>query len=310
MPGLPSITVIGLGGVGGWYGGRLARAGAMVRFLVRRDVDLLRREGLHVESKEGAFHLPQVEAYDDPSAVPPSDLVLVALKTTANDQLPRLLPGLLAPGGAVALLQNGLGVEEEAAAVLPGATILGGLCFLCSQKFGPNRIRHLDYGAVIFGQHGATGQTPWVDRAVATFAAAGLPAQAAPDLRAARWRKLAWNIPYNGLSVVLGANTRQLMQDADARALVARLMAEVEAAAQADGHPVPAGAVAKMLVDTAAMVPYAPSMKLDFDARRPLEISAIYDRPLAAARVAGAVMPETRALRDQLAFLDRRNRGG
>jgi 2-dehydropantoate 2-reductase len=303
---------VGAGAVGGLYGARLAAAGHDVHFLVRSSADQLRREGLHVRSVDGDIDLPAPSIADDPGAVPAVDVVLVALKTTANDALPAILPHLVGPGTVVVMLQNGLGVEALAAACVPGTVVLGGLCFVCSSLVAPGRIEHVDYGAVTLGEHradgAAAGVTPAVEAVAADLAAAGVTVQAQPDLVAARWKKLVWNVPYNGLSVVLGAGTDELMADPDARALVRTLMEEVQQGARSQGREVPDAFVDQMLADTEAMTPYRTSMALDFDHRRPLELGAIYRAPIAQAAAAGVALPVTAALCEQLAMLDRRNR--
>jgi 2-dehydropantoate 2-reductase len=207
------------------------------------------------------------------------------------------------------MFQNGLGAEEEAARVVPGVTVLGGLCFVCSLQVGRGHIRHVDYGAVTVAEHRADGApagvTPAVEGLVADLVAAGVRATAQPDLVLARWKKLVWNIPYNGLSVVLDAGTDELMGDPATRALVHQLMREVQAGAASQGRAIDEAFVDQMLADTEAMTPYRTSMRLDFDQARPLELDAIYRTPLERA---GGVMPRTDALCRQLAFLDARNR--
>jgi 2-dehydropantoate 2-reductase len=307
-----SYAVVGLGAVGGLYGGRLAAAGFPVHFLVRRDAEAIRAGGLHVRSVDGDRTVADVSVTDDPTAIPPVDVVLVATKTTSWESVAPVLGTLAGPGTVVVMLQNGLGVEERAAAAAPGATVLGGLCFVCARLEAPGRIDHVDYGTVNLAEHRADGAPAGVTDAVAAVAedltASGSAVVTNPDLVTARWKKLVWNIPYNGLSVVVGAGTDELMADPDARALVEVLMREVQAGASADGRTIDDAFVEQMLVDTERMTPYATSMRLDFDGGRPLEIDAIYRAPLARARAAGIAMPATEALARQLAFLDRRAR--
>ena len=150
------------------------------------------------------------------------------------------------------------------------------------------------------------GATDAVLALVDDLAGAGIAASALDDLALGRWKKLVWNIPYNGLSVVLDAGTDELMADAATRSLVEALMREVVAGAAACGPRIPDAFVQQMLDDTERMIPYATSMKLDYDAGRPLELDAIYGAPLAAAREAGHEMVRVQALYEQLRFLDRR----
>lgn len=309
-------AVVGVGAVGGLYGGRIAAAGHSTTFVVRtaESAAAIRDGGLHVTSVDGDIDLPDVDVVDADHLddVPPADVVFVALKTTANAALATLLPPLVGPDTIVVLLQNGLGAEEQAADAVPGATILGGLCFVCSLQVGPGRIDHVDYGAVTLGEHRpdgtAAGITPAVEAVAADLAAAGVRVTPQPDLVLARWKKLVWNVPYNGLSVVLDAGTDELMADPSTRALVHDLMREVQAGAASQGRTIDDTFVEQMLVDTDKMTPYRTSMKLDFDAGRPLELDAIYRTPLARARAAGVELPRIATLATQLGFLDRRAR--
>ena len=119
-----------------------------------------------------------------------------------------------------------------------------------------------------------------------------------------------WNIPYNGLSVVLDANTAELVAAPDTRQLVEQIMSEVVADARACGANVGDEIVPKMLQDTEQMTPYRTSMKIDYDERRPMEVEAIFGNPLRAAQQTGAVSPLIGMLYRQLKFLDARNRAG
>jgi 2-dehydropantoate 2-reductase len=310
-PGHRTYTVVGLGAVGGYYGARLAAAGHVVRFVARSDVDHVRRHGLVVESPHGDVKLTNVEVYGDLSAVPASDVVLLAVKTTDNDAVLPHLGELVGPDSIVVVMQNGLGVEETIAAALPEAQVLGAMCFVCCHKVGPGHVRHLDYGQVTIGEHRAGGEAAGITDAVRAVASdlrvAGLSVQTVEDLATGRWRKLVWNIPYNGLSVVLDAGTDQLMADPVSRKLVEELMWEVVGGAAACGHHIDDGFVETMLRTTDEMTPYKTSMKLDFDAGRPLELDAIYRAPIRAARHAGFEMRRAEVLYRQLRFLDHRS---
>lgn len=301
-------AIIGCGALGGLYGARLHQAGAEVHFLFHSDFDHVRRHGLRVDSIWGDLHLRDIHAYQSVRDMPPCDVVCVCLKTTSNKLLPELLPPITGPGAAVLLMQNGLGAEPEVAQFLPGAKVAGGLCFLCSHKVGPGHIRHMDYGRIEFALFSAGGKD-MLQEIVADFRAAGVPSETAGDLVTARWKKLCWNIPYNGLCVVLNAETDRLMADAHTRELIRQLMAEVVVGARAAGGEIPHDFPAKLMAYTETMKPYSPSMKLDFEAGRPMEIEYIYDRPLAVAQAAGVTLPRMGVLADQLHFLDRRREG-
>ncbi len=300
-------AILGVGGLGGFYGARLQRAGLEVHYLLHSDYDYVRQYGLKIESVDGDFALPQVNAYQSVQQMPTCDVVAIALKTTQNFLLPDLLPSLVQPGGVVLVLQNGLGIEPEIAAIVPQAQILGGLCFLCANKVGPGHIRHLDYGQIVLGAYqpgdAPAGITPEMEQVAADFWQAGIALRLEPDLLLARWQKLVWNIPFNGLSVVLNAQTDALMGNPAARSLALALMQEVAAAAAGVGRTIPPEFLEAMLTHTENMRPYRTSMKLDYDAHRPMEIETMFGNPLRAAQATGVATPKLEMLYQQLLFL-------
>ncbi len=307
------IGVVGMGAVGGYYGGLLARAGFEVHFLVRSDYDYIKKNGLIVESKDGDFSLEAVNAYCCAEKMPACDVVIVALKTTQNHLLPEILPKVARESGSVILLQNGLGAEKEVSGILPGATIIGGLCFLCSTKVGPGRIRHLDYGSIKIGQYtpggGAAGITPRLKNIAELFARASVSVDAVEDLGKARWEKLVWNMGFNGLSVVLKATIGRIMKNSASRLLVQEIMTEVISGARACGYTLKKNFAELMMAATDRMIDYSPSMKLDFEAGRALEIEDIYWRPIRAAEAEGFKMNRCRILAYQLEFLSGSRQG-
>lgn len=295
-------AVIGTGALGGFYGGMLAHAGADVHFLFNSDYDFVRQNGLKVDSVLGDFHLTQVNAYKKTSDMPVCDVVLICLKTTNNGILKAILPFLLHPNTLVVLIQNGLGIEEKLAEDFPELSIAGGLGFICSNKVGDGHIAHLDYGRITIGSHQGDNEQV-IKQVLSDFEEAGVPTAFAENLKLARWKKLVWNVPYNGMCVVLNTTTEQLMQHPKTYELMRVLMLEVIAAANACGVEIGSDFAQAMLDSTTKMRPYAPSMKLDYDFRRPLEIEAIYTATISAAKEAGFDMSAVSVLERQLHFI-------
>ncbi len=304
MQTIQQIAVIGTGAVGGYYGGRLQQAGFELHFLLHNDYAHVRDHGLVIESPTGNFRLPEVNAYNNPDKMPQCDLAIIALKTTKNHLLPTILPQVVKAKGLVLTLQNGLSAESTVAACIGADRVLGGLCFLCSNKVLPGHIQHLDYGLVTLGEYRVDGRpggiTPRLEKLGAALQSADIPIQLIEDLLLARWKKLVWNIPFNGLSVARNARTDQLLADPETRRLCEILMQEVAKTAAACARPIDPAFIEKMMTDTEQMKPYAPSMKLDFDRGRPMEIESIYAQPLREAQAAGIAMPETEKLYGQL----------
>lgn len=308
-------AVVGSGAVGGFYGIRLAHAGADVQFLFRNEADAyaVRADGLDLRSPDGDLLLEDVQVAADWTQLDPCDVLIVAVKATSNaDVLVHLTEHadrLLAPDGGILLVQNGIGTEPAFAAAAPGREVLGGLAFLCSHRAGPRQIEHLDYGTLTIASHGpadeAAGVTPLMRAIAADLASAGTQALLDEDLVRARWRKLMWNIPFNPLSVILDATTDKLVAHPATLDLIRTLMAEVAAAAAAEGRELPDSLIDDLVAATARMAPYATSMKLDADAGRPMEVDVMLAEPLRRAARAGVAMPAVAVLHSQLAFLDR-----
>lgn len=310
----PVVGIIGTGAIGGFYGVMLARAGFDVHFLLRSEFSAVAERGLQVDSAvHGALTLNPVQAYSSAEDMPPCDWLLVGAKTTSNAGLAPSIIQAAKPDAKVLVLQNGLDVEDSLRALLPDSLhLLGGLCLICVHREGAGQITHQALGAVNVGYH--SGPAPddavrmaIVEEGAGLFRAAGLDSQAMPNLHQARWQKLVWNIPYNGLSVLLGASTTPLMADTDSRALIQALMAEVVQGAKACGHDMPPGYAEYLFMMTEKMPDYWPSMYHDFLHKRPLELEAIYARPLAAAKAAGCELPRIESLYRTLSFIDRRN---
>src|SRR5438874_1089222 len=127
------IAVVGCGALGTFYGAKLAAAGHEAHFLLRSDYEVVRRQGVEIRSEEGSFHVWPHAALD-PVDIGTADLVLVGLKTTANDQFAKLLPPLVGPPTVVLTLQNGLGNEAALAEIVGAERVLGGLCFVCLNR--------------------------------------------------------------------------------------------------------------------------------------------------------------------------------
>ncbi|MCW0483302.1 putative 2-dehydropantoate 2-reductase [Gaoshiqia sediminis] len=295
-------AIIGAGALGGYYGGRLAQAGSDVHFLFNTDYTYVCDNGFRVDSVSGNFHLSKLNAYNSTSAMPVCDVVLVCLKTTNNHLLPELLKPILHANTLVVLVQNGLGLEESLERHLPDIQLAGGLAFICSNKIGPGHIRHLDLGKLVLGAH-KMNQPEVLQQVCRDFQQAGVPCQMSDDLYFSRWQKLVWNVPFNGLTVVLNTTTDRIMANHSSRELAFELMLEVVAAANQCGVKLEESFARKMLDMTAGMTPYAPSMKLDFDFKRPMEIEAIYSNPVSKAAEAGFAMKQVAMLEKQLRFI-------
>lgn len=306
-------AIIGVGAVGGYYGGLLARHGFDVHFLLHNDYHHVMNHGLIVDSIDGDFLLHRVNAYASAADMPLCDVVIVALKTTQNSYLDNILPHVSKDGGTVVVLQNGIGVEQNIAQIVPGRTVVGGLCFLCSNKIGPGHIKHIDYGVVTLGEYitgyKPAGITSILESLSKTFQQAGISVALSDNLGEARWKKLVWNVPFNGLSVVLNSTTDRIIAIRASRLLSKEIMMEVINGAAACGYNIDKTFADQMMNLTEQMKAYKPSMMLDFETGRPLEINAMYWQPISSVEAKGHSMPATRTLALQLEYFNETGHG-
>jgi 2-dehydropantoate 2-reductase len=290
------IAVVGSGAVGCYYGGRLANDGRDVHFLMRSDLAHVTTHGLRVHSPAGDFFLPSVRAYGTPEEIGPCDLVIIALKATANDALGRLIPPLLHARTLLLTLQNGLGGDEWLAKRFGTERVLGGLCFVCLNRTAPGEVHHLAQGEISIGELSGPPQSR-TQLIAAAFNQADVPCQVVESLATARWKKLAWNIPFNGLAIAAGGiDTQRILTDPGLNKLARELIREVIAAANRLGHELPPSIEDIQMKATESMGPYRPSSLIDFLEGRDVEVEPIWGEPLRRAQAAGAITPRLEML--------------
>ncbi len=309
------IAVIGAGAVGGYYGARLAQAGHDVRFLLRRDLDAVRANGLRIFSPDGDFHLTDVTVAASPAQLGEVDWVICSLKTTALGSAQELVGPSVGPNTRILALMNGLGVEEHFAEWFGAERVSGGMAFVCINRGEPGVIHHLDYGRISLG-HALDDQSQNAELD-ALLRSANIDTVVAPNLRYARWEKLCWNIPFNGLSVAGGGiGTATIVGDAGLRATAERAMREVVAAGNADLAANGSAArldedevVERMFALTETMGDYRTSMAIDYVLGNELEAEAILANPVRRALALGVAVPTMATLSALVAQADRVRRG-
>jgi 2-dehydropantoate 2-reductase len=294
---LPKIAIVGSGAIGLYYGVKLARAGMDVRFLMRGDLAAVRARGsLLLQEKNGITELRPVAAFGSTKEIGPVDLVIVTLKTTANGELARLLPPLLGPHTVIFTLQNGLGSDEQLAGLFGAERVMGGLAFIAATRTAPGEVMCYHPGSIALGEFGRPPQDR-IRALAAQFEAAGVKTRVVDDLNEARWRKLVWNIPFNGLAIAAGGvATDRLCADPLLAVEVRALMREVQLAAGRLGFTIPDKFLQQQFDVTPPMGAYRPSSLVDFLAGREVEVEAIWGEPLRRAQAAGASMPRLEKL--------------
>jgi 2-dehydropantoate 2-reductase len=318
------IGIVGSGALGSFYGAKLSKSGFDVRFLLRSDFEAVQQRGIFIRSVDGDFHIrPPSARY--PEQIGRCDLVIVGLKTTANDQFSSLLSPLVDGETSVLTLQNGLGNEAALAQLFGPQNVLGGLCFVCLNRIEPGVVHHIGHGSVVIGEYQRRPETR-TEEIAGAFRQAGVLCEVTDDLEQSHWEKLVWNIPFNGLGVASCAgyeavvrgqvsagaplgpclSTDQLLADPHWAALVRELMHEVIEIARALQCQVPFSLADVQIERTLEMGAYHASTLIDFKRNKPLELQSLFLLPLQHARKAGVSAPRLAALSTLLAQLERR----
>lgn len=298
-------AIIGSGAIGGYYGGMLTKGGKDVHFLFNSDYNQVKAHGLRIDSINGDFEINPVQAYNSTKDMPKCDIILVCLKTTNNHILKELLAPLLHLDSIVILIQNGLDMESDLSNDFSNIQIAGAMAFIYSNKTGPGHISHFGLGSINIGSY-SCHDLDVLNQVNTDLRESNIDSQIV-DLEIARWKKLIWNIPYNGMTVALNTMTDQLMINSSTRVLIYELMIEVIRAANRVGQGrfhIDEFLADKLMETTDRMAPYSPSMKVDYDNKRALEIEYIYNRPILKAREAGYEMARTSMLSAQLQFIE------
>lgn len=301
---LGKIGVVGPGAIGGFYGGMLAQSGEDVHFLFRSTFDDILRSGLTlVHHREGgrSAKVGNLHAYDSPSSLGPCDWIIVAVKATANSALEEMIRPMIGPSTRLLTLQNGMGNVENLHRLFgEDRQIMAGLCFTCINRTSPSVIESLLPGYVQFGQLGGRLSRD-AETMVQAFETSGIKVRRADSLDDALWRKLCWNVPFNGLAIAAGGITTDLiLADSKLKKRAHDLMLEVQQAAYAHGVEIEDSFLNRQFELTEPMGPYRPSSLIDFLDGKPVEVDAIWGEPLGRGLAKKVPMPETEKLLNEL----------
>ena len=310
------VVVYGTGGVGGYFGGRLAEAGEDVTFLARgAHLDAIRANGLTVESIKGNFVVRPARAESDPAAIGPVDLVIVGVKTWQVRESAEAMRPLIGPETLVLPLQNGVDAPYELAEALdkPGELphVLGGLCRLVTMVAGPGVIKHAGMEPYLAFNRLDCQPDPRVDKLLTAFQKAqGLTVEVPADIVAALWAKFAFIAPFSGVGAVTRVPAGKLRAVPESRALLEAALREVVAVAQARGVTLPADPVERVLAQVDGLPEGGTaSMQRDIMEGRPSELEAQNGSVVRMGKAAGVPTPANQFLYAALLPQERKARG-
>ena len=302
--GLGKVALVGTGAVGGYYGGMLALHGHDVHFLFRSTHDAVQSKGLwliHNAERGKRDHINKLQAYTSSQSIGVCDWIIVAAKATANAEIVKVLEPLVDENTSLLTLQNGMRNVENLAHALGGdRTIIAGLCFTCINRTASHVIESLLPGYVQFGELGQSVSEEGM-KMVHAFESSGVKVRVSESLDEALWRKLCWNVPFNGLSIAGGGITTDLiLADPALKKRSYKLMLEIQAGAKAYGIEIEDAFLERQFELTEPMGPYKPSSLIDFLDGKPVEVYAIWGEALRRGEAKSISMPELKKLLHEL----------
>jgi 2-dehydropantoate 2-reductase len=306
------IAVVGVGGVGGYFGGRLAEAGEDVVFVARGEtLAALRERGLFVESVAGDFHLSRVASAADPGEVGPVDAVLLGVKAWQVAGVAPTLRPLLGPETFVVPLQNGIEAPDQLAAALGSGHAVGGVCKILASQAAPGVIRHAGVEPTIaFGELDGSARVRTERLREAFGRAHGVTLERPADIRVAMWEKLLFIVTFGTVGAATRSAAGVFRSLPETRALLVAVAGEVLAVAHARGVPLDEAVVGTTLAYIDALPPHAmSSMQRDLADGRPSELEAQTGSVVRLGRLAGVPTPVSAVLYAALLPGERRARG-
>jgi 2-dehydropantoate 2-reductase len=288
------IAVVGAGGVGGYFGGRLAEAGQDIVFFARgAHLDAIRRNGLTVESVAGNFRIFPAQATNDPKKVGTADLALVAVKAWQVPEAARAIRAFLSEEGVAIPLENGVEAPDQLAAELGDGRALAGLCKIWSSIGAPGVIRHLGVEpSIAFGERdGSTSER--VERLRELFRRTrGIKVEEPPDIRVALWQKFVFIAAFSGVGSFTRSPAGPIRSTPETRHMLRECMRETQEVGLRRAVPLPADTFEKTLKFFDTLPEDATcSMQRDVAEGRPSELENQNGAVVRLGREAGVPTP-------------------
>jgi len=287
------FAVIGAGGVGGYFGGKLAHGGADVVFIARgKTLEAMRANGLRVDSIKGDFVLPRVNVTDDPNAAGEVDAVLLAVKTSQIPEVLRNIRPLIGRDTAVIPLENGMDAPEQIAEAVGREHAMGGLCAIVSFIVAPGHIRHAASDPFLMFGELDNSRSERAARICEAMVAAGINAEVPPDIHRSMWTKFLFIAPLSGMGAVTRVPAGVWRAMPEVRDLARRAIEEVAAVAAARGVQLDPDAIETTLARYDSLAPDATSsLQRDIMEGKPSELDAQLGAVVRMGRAAAVATP-------------------
>jgi len=287
------IVIFGTGGVGGYFGGRLAQAGEDVTFIARGEhLRAIKAKGLRVDSSSGDFVVYPAKATDNISEVGETDLVVLGVKAWQVPEAAHAIKPLVGPKTIVVPMQNGVDAVPQLVHELGSDSVIGGLCRIVSFVVAPGHIRHAGFTPSIIIGELDNKRTDRITQIEEVFKHAGLDTTIAADIQGALWTKFLFIASFSGIGAVANAPAGVLRSDPKWRSQMLSAMHEIYALAHARGVKLPPDSVDKVMAAVDGLPEDATSsMHRDIAAGNPSELESQNGAVVRMAKESGVAVP-------------------
>ena len=299
------IAVMGAGGVGGFYGGRLANAGCEVHFVARgAHLAAMREHGLTIENKEqGDIHVAKVNVTADPATIGTADLVIIAVKMKDTDAAARAVKSIVGPHTAVLSLQNGVIKDDILRRHFPATQVMGGVAYVATHVARPGVI--LQVGAmqrIVFGEYDGS-RSARAQALLDVLLSAGVKAELSDDIRRTLWEKYTFLVGLSGTTTTMRTTIGPIRSHPRTRAFLHELLREVVAVGRAHGVALPPDyADDRLAFADSVPATMTSSMHHDLERGNPLEVEWLAGGVVTLGAAVGVPTPANRAVWDMLAL--------
>lgn len=281
------VSILGAGAIGKTYGGLLSLVNIEVHYLMRSEYADIKKSGyfnLQIQDPLQTIRIEQPIIHIDPLTLPPSDLVIIALKTTFNHEISLLLKNCLKPNTTVLIIQNGIGNEEWISGFTGNCPLICGISTVGAYRVEPLTVEIAFLGDLKIAPYRMKDLDTCNALAETLFGALKKPVVVHNNYKEIRWYKLLWNVPFASLSIIYNKNTETLASTQPYVSIVRNIINEVIEVAAADGVKITNDYSEKMLLASQKTKNYYPSMYRDYVEGKAIEKEYIIDNVLKIAR--------------------------